>query len=445
MLLKDNAEDLAPVITHIVNASYAKGIVPTVWKASNVISIPKTQASSAMKDWRPVSLTSCLEKIQEKCIVRKIMPTVLSQSRNQQHAYLHKTSTTTALVKAVHSWMVAADSKQPIIVRVLLADMSKAFDQVDHSRLMITLANLELCPRLLTWLHSHLTGRVQRVVANGIHSSWIEVTSGVPQGGVISPYLFLLYMLTRETLFMDTLDIGYADDIGLSWAIPLNKVISDKTMALEAEQLDKWAKENSMQLKSEFGDKSVELRICFAKYLSQPAPLVLGGEEVPVVTTTKYLGFHLDSDLSGDSHIDRMVRKASKRLHFLTVLVRHGLPQQDLLTIYTTLVRTCLEYGSVLLVGCNNKNQAVQLERVQKRALKIISRGGAMPELPTLCSWSARWATVNIHSTNCCLKPEWRSPRGTCAVGITFQSTNIIPKDLDNRYCQQQSGCVIRT
>lgn len=120
------------------------------------------------------------------------MPTVLSNCKNQ-HAYLPKASTTTALVKAVHSWLVAADAKQPTMVRVCLADMSKAFDQVEHSRLMKTLADLDLCPRLLTWLQSHLTGRAQRVVANGVYSPWAEVTSGVPQGGVILPYLFLLY------------------------------------------------------------------------------------------------------------------------------------------------------------------------------------------------------------------------------------------------------------
>lgn len=224
-------------------------------------------------------------------------------------------------------------------------------------------------------------------------------------------------MSTRETLFQDTLDIGYADDIGLSRAIALKNIDIDQTMTLETQQLDKWAEENSMQLN---GDKSVELRICFSKNPVQPAPLVLGGKEVPVVTTTKYLGFHLESNLSGNFHIDQMVKKASKRLHFLTVLVRHGLPQQDLLTVYTTLVRPCLEYGSVLLVGCN-KSQAAQLERVQKRPLKIISRGKPMAlELPSLQSrreqaamrWSHRCVTGNTHCMSCSLRPERRAHRG---------------------------------
>ncbi len=130
----------------------------------------------------------------------------------------------------------------------------------------------------------------------------------------------------------------------------------------------------------------MELRICFSKNPPQSAPLFLGGQEVPVVTTTKYLGYHLDSDLSGDTHIEQVVRKASRRLHFLTVQARHGLLCEDLLTIQTAVVRPCLEYGSVLLVGCNQR-QATLLERVQKRALKIISRGRTPPpQLPSLQS-----------------------------------------------------------
>ena len=98
---------------------------------------------------------------------------------------------------------------------------------------------------------------------------------------------------------------------------------------------------------------------------------MLGGQEVPVVETTKYLGYHLDQNLTGDVHIENAVKTASKRLHYLTVMARHGLPADDLVSIYTTLIRPCLEYSSVLLVGCSKKQQA-ELERVQKRACKII-------------------------------------------------------------------------
>ncbi|KAJ8353276.1 hypothetical protein SKAU_G00208430 [Synaphobranchus kaupii] len=337
-LLKEHAEDLAPVLTHIVNISYLRGSIPTTWKTSNVCPVPKGSNPSAPSDWRPISLTSCLGEILETFIMKKLMPT---ECKNQ-YAYLPKSSTTTALVRARHSWLMATDAKQPTVVRVLLADMSKPFDRVDHAKLLQHMVDIELCPRLLAWIHSYTTGRRQRVMANGTYSSWSEVMSGVPQGGVVSPYLFLLHMSTRKTVFDNTLDTGYADDVGLSWAIPLTNIHSDRSMEMEAKQLDEWAASSNMLLN---GKKSVEMRICFSRNLPQLVPLFLGGQEVPIVTTTKYFGFHLDSDLSCNTQVEQSVKKASKRLHFLTVLARHGLPCEDLVTIYTTLVRPCLEYG----------------------------------------------------------------------------------------------------
>ncbi|KAJ8391003.1 hypothetical protein AAFF_G00097810 [Aldrovandia affinis] len=96
-------------------------------------------------------------------------------------------------------------------------------------------------------------------------------------------------MSTRRTVLSDTVDTGYADNVGLSQAIPLTNIESDTTMGMETEQLDKRASPNNMLLNRK---KSVEVRICFSKNLPQPASLILGGQDVPVVSSTKYLWFH---------------------------------------------------------------------------------------------------------------------------------------------------------
>uniref|UniRef100_A0A671TA91 Reverse transcriptase domain-containing protein n=1 Tax=Sinocyclocheilus anshuiensis TaxID=1608454 RepID=A0A671TA91_9TELE len=166
------------------------------------------------------------------------------------------------------------------MVCVLLANMSKAFDRVDHARLFQHLTTLNLCPQLLAWLYSYTTRRRQRVVANGKSSEWKVVTSGVPQGGVVSPYLFLLHMSTREVIFGDTLDTVYADDIGISRAVKLKDIETDKAMEMEALALETRAQNNNMLLN---GNKSVKIRKCFAKKSIQPPPLILEGQEVPVL------------------------------------------------------------------------------------------------------------------------------------------------------------------
>lgn len=98
--LKDHAEDLAPVLTHHVNISYVHGTVPVAWKTSNVCLITKTSNSSTPIDWRPLSLMSCFGKIQERFIIHKPFPTVMSECKNQ-YAYLPRFYTKTALVKAI--------------------------------------------------------------------------------------------------------------------------------------------------------------------------------------------------------------------------------------------------------------------------------------------------------------------------------------------------------
>lgn len=140
-------------------------------------------------------------------------------------------------------------------------------------------------------------------MANGFYIPWHKVTSGVPQGGVVSPYLFLLYICPQ--LFR--IGHSYADDNRLFCAIQVSNNNGGTTMDLGAQQLDKWAAVNNMQLNED--TKLVDLQICFSKHPPQPAPVVPGGKDVPVATTPKYLGFHLDSGLSGDSHIEQMGKK----------------------------------------------------------------------------------------------------------------------------------------
>ncbi|KAI8485491.1 male genitalia morphogenesis [Branchiostoma belcheri] len=182
--------------------------------------------------------------------------------------------------------------------------------------------------------------------------------------------------------YNDTLDVGYADDVGLSRSIPCRSCGVDNTMSAEALQLDTWAGQNDMILN---GKKSQQLQICFSRNIPVPPPLSLGGELVPVTTTAKGLGFTFDSTLSWQAHVKSAVSKASSRLHYLRLLTKQGMSVADLVQVYLSLIRPILEYGHVLLVGCSDE-LSTSMERVQKRAVRIISLGGkrTVPKLPSL-------------------------------------------------------------
>ncbi|KAI8507267.1 hypothetical protein Bbelb_146470 [Branchiostoma belcheri] len=380
-VLKEFAEDLAPVVTHVFNASYREGIVPVIWKSANVIPVPKSAGSSEVSNMRPVSLLPVLAKLLEKCVLKRLLPTLRAVIKDQ-YAYLRGSSTTIALVRMVHTWMSALDSRKPVLIRAVFADMSKAFDRVDHALLLQTVINLQISSGMSAWIHNYLKDRQQRVVANGETSSWRTLTSGVPQGGVISPYLLLLFMSTRRTVHPDTMNVGYADDVTLSRTLLALKADDDRSVEEETSNLDSWASEHRMTLN---GGKSQLLQICFCRSVPEPPTLTLGGAPVPVVSSAKGLGFILDQGLTFNEQVNAMVTKASRRLHHLRLLTKQGMSVSDLIQVYLALVRPVLEYGHVLLVGCS-KQQDQAIEKVQRRALRIISLGGrrSVPVLPTL-------------------------------------------------------------
>ncbi|KAI8520411.1 hypothetical protein Bbelb_001650, partial [Branchiostoma belcheri] len=382
-ILSEFADDLAPIVTHLFNASYEEGTVPIDWKSANVVPVPKFAGASKAQDMRPVSLLSVLAKLLERSILKRLLPSIQAVIKDQ-YAYVKGSSTTLALVRMVQTWLTAVDSNKPTLVRAIFADMSKAFDRVDHARLLQRVIDIHTSPRMQRWIVSYLQNRRQRVVIDGETSSWRTLTSGVPQGGVLSPYLFILFMSTRTTVHIDTMNVGYADDVTLSRTLSVALADQDKTVEDESSHLNSWAEDNKMTLN---GGKSLLLQICFSRSVPIPPTITLGGQPVPSVDCAKGLGFLIDKDLTFNEQVNSMISNASRRLHYLRLLTKQGTSVTDLIQIYLALVRPVLEYGHVLLVGCS-KEQELAIERVQRRALRIISLGGrrSVPDLPTLKS-----------------------------------------------------------
>ncbi|XP_035668168.1 uncharacterized protein LOC118410520 [Branchiostoma floridae] len=295
-ILTEFAEDLAPIVTHLFNASYAEGTVPVGWKSANVVPVPKFAGACQARDMRPVSLLSVLAKLLERCILKRLLPSIQSVIKNQ-YAYVKGSSTTLALVRMVQTWLTAVDANKPTLVRAIFADMSKAFDRVDHALLLQRVIDIHVSPRMQRWIFSFLQNRRQRVVMDRESSSWRTLTKSAPI----------------------------------------------------------------------------------------PPMITLGGQPVPSVDCAKGLGFYMDKNLTFDEQISAMISKASRRLYYLRLLTKQGTSITDLIQIYLSLVRPVLEYGHVILVGCS-KEQELAIERVQRRALRIISLGGrrSVPDLPTL-------------------------------------------------------------
>lgn len=193
-LLRLAADEIAPLLTLIFNKSLSTGQVPNDWLTANITPIYKKGDKTTPGNYRPVSLTSICSKIMEHIIHSNIMRHLDKHNilTDKQHGFRSKHSCETQLLMTTHDLIYALDHNTQ--TDMIIMDFSKAFDTVPHNRLLYKLNKYGITDNLHLWISNFLTKRKQRVVVDGEHSDWTNVRSGVPQGTVLGPLLFLLYI-----------------------------------------------------------------------------------------------------------------------------------------------------------------------------------------------------------------------------------------------------------
>ena len=360
-VLRELSQVIARPLFLIFTDSLLTGMVPADWRKANVAPIFKTGPKYIPGNYRPVSLTSIVCKLLEG-MIRDYIQDFSNKNdiiSSNQHGFMKNRSCQTNLLTFYEEVSCHLDKGRP--VDVVYLDFAKAFDTVPHKRLLYKIRSVGMDHRVSTWIENWLQGRVQRVVINGEYSEWSGVGSGVPQGSVLGPILFNLFINDLEDGINSSISV-FADDTKLSRAITSPQDV--ETLQKDLNKLMGWATTWQMRFNVE------KCKIMHLGGKNMNAIYTLGGEPLGESRMEKDLGVLVDDRLSNGMQCQAAANKANRIL----ACIKRGINCRDktiILPLYKTLVRLHLEYA-VQFWAPVLRRDVLEMERVQRRATKLI-------------------------------------------------------------------------
>ena len=384
--LKEYADELAPVLCRLFRLILKTETYPSSWKHPFVQPVPKKGDRSDPSNYRPIALTSTIAKVFESLLNVHFLKHLESLSLLSDHQYGFRKARSTGdlLSYLTHIWSTSLRNFGESFVVAL--DISKAFDRVWHRSLLAKLPSFGFTPSLCNLISSFLSDRFISVVVDGATSSPFPISSGVPQGSVISPTLFLLFI--NDLLSSASCAIhSYADDSTLHcsssfptqpsyFARSQSRLALSSTINSDLDSLSDWGRTNLVSFnasKTKFlpislARNSSDLYVCFNNNIIESSQ------------TINILGVNISSNLSWKYHITKLAKLASQKLGILFRCKNHFTPKQ-LLKLYVTMIRPSLEYCSHIW---GSSTHSSLLDRVESKALRLINDSTITSSLDSL-------------------------------------------------------------
>ena len=361
-VLRELGHSLAHPLKLMYRKSLDSGTLPAIWKQGMVVPIHKKGDRQSPGNYRPVSLTSVPCKVLESLIRDELMRHLDTHGllSEHQHGFRPRRSCTTQLLDSLDAWTKMLDGNMP--VDVIYLDFRKAFDLVPHNRLLHKLEIYGVSGKLLAWIRSFLSGRTQRVTVGGCQSDTVPVTSGVPQGSVLGPLLFLLYINDLPEAVSCSVKL-FADDAKLFSGMTTD--LDAVGMQADLDALMAWS--NSWQM-------SFNQDKCKVMHIGSKNPAVsfhMAGHQLQSTQVERDLGVRIDSILKFREQAAAAVAKANQVL----AVIRRSFALIDETTLpllFKSLVRPHLEYGNLVWGPFNRADQRA-IERVQRRAIRLVA------------------------------------------------------------------------
>ena len=398
-LLKENLDVLLPSITNIINASLVEGVVPSCFKYAIVTPLLKKKDldTNIFKNYRPVSNLPFLSKILEKIVLKRLLDHLDRNNLHEiyQSAYKENHSTETALLKVFSDICSSLDDKN--LCLLTMYDLSAAFDTIDHDILLKRLGTtFGIGGSVIRWFESYLSDRKQCVTINKNCSKFSSIRFGVPQGSVLGPILFSMYMKPLASI-IERHGIKYhfyADDTQTYSEVKCGD-LADLIGATEqcANDLKDWMLSNKLKLNDDKTEAMLFINNKHHMNVINDKDMILNvnGHQITMSKTLRNLGVIMDPNMTMSSQIGNLCRTLRLQLKKIAS-IRSYLPTSVAKTLITSLILSRLDYCNSLLAG-TNKEQINRLQRVQNAAAKLVLCKKQLPHsLPIL--YELHWLPV---------------------------------------------------
>jgi hypothetical protein len=362
-LIVSLADAITGPLTHLFCLSIASAEMPSKWKLANICPSPK-KAHPKINDLRPISMLPIFSKVLERIVLASIKDMLIRLYGGNQFGFRPHSSTLHAHISLHNFTTENLDNSSCDAIMLVSTDLKRAFDSLAHQKLLESLRRGQLPHLFLKWCQNFLENRSQRVLLDeSTFSRIITVTSGVPQGSVLSPYLFAAHMGSLKSSISNAEIFKYADDV--ITAIPILRTTDvDSLIQQQLDEVSQWCNENGLSLNQDktnvmiIAKKGLTImpsKECHLKYVCQEM---------------KILGVIYNSKLNWTTHMTYVCNKARRNIYILKQLKKVA-SKQCLITAYRSLIQSILEYCGPLFLGLDSSNTR-KLEKIRKRCHSIV-------------------------------------------------------------------------
>ena len=363
---------LATPLHHIFDLSLSQGIFPDSLKVAKVTPIYKKDDPTELGNYRPISVLPCFSKVLERIMYNRLYKHLKENSilYNKQFGFQKAHSTEHAILELIDKLLTRFEQNE--FTLGVFIDLSKAFDTVDHSILLRKLEIYGVKGKNLSWFQSYLSNRKQCVsISSNEHTSFLKITCGVPQGSILGPLLFILYINDLKNVSKLIDPIMFADDTNLFTSHKDVRTLINITNN-ELKKLNDWFTANKLSLNT----KKTQFSLFHKSTMKDSIPLkipklTINDKEITRCQSVKFLGVLLDENINWKDHISTVENKISKNIGLL-YRARPYLNKESMVKLYYSYIHCFLNYAN-LAWASTNKTNLHKIHIKQKHAIRVVA------------------------------------------------------------------------